>query len=259
MLCAARALSCARDCALRTGLLRPLIASPGRVAARMKRPFVSLASVVPRAPWAACSLQLSRPSAASVLLRCDPTGRRFITQKSRKRPKSYPIPRWKSKKELAKPKKVLRRALPRALPTHASHGERLAALGCPAAHSPPALTAHASFRHLAPCAPQLKSHAGAMKRFRLRADGTWTHAAVGKRHLMAGSRRKVSLKKRKPVVVKLKGFIRKLRALMPYGTSRRRSTQAPRGAVANAKTSYRPPLRKEYTPPGAPLAKEAGN
>ena len=62
-----------------------------------------------------------------------------------------------------------------------------------------------------------KSHKGAKRRFKLRGDGTWTHTAAGKGHLQAGLRRRSTLAKRKPRVVKLKGLIKKLRRLLPYG------------------------------------------
>lgn len=63
-----------------------------------------------------------------------------------------------------------------------------------------------------------KSNRGAKQRFKLRGDGTWTHRAAGKSHLQAGLRRRSTLAKKKPRVVKLKGLIKKLHRLLPYGT-----------------------------------------
>lgn len=65
---------------------------------------------------------------------------------------------------------------------------------------------------------KLKSHKGAKRRFKLRGDGSWTHRAAGKSHLQVGLRRRSILAKRKPRVVKLKGLVKKLRRLLPYGT-----------------------------------------
>mmetsp|Transcript_22630 Transcript_22630/g.37388 ORF Transcript_22630/g.37388 Transcript_22630/m.37388 type:complete len:205 (-) Transcript_22630:257-871(-) len=63
---------------------------------------------------------------------------------------------------------------------------------------------------------KLKTHQGAKKRFRRRADGSFVHGWAGKRHLQVGnSRRRNGLKKRKLKVVTNKGFIKRLRRLLP--------------------------------------------
>ena len=67
---------------------------------------------------------------------------------------------------------------------------------------------------------KLKSHKGALKRFYQRGDGTFMHKACGKKHLQAGtSRRRQTLRKLKHRPVTAKGIIKKLRRLMPYGTT----------------------------------------
>jgi len=67
---------------------------------------------------------------------------------------------------------------------------------------------------------KLKSHKGALKRFYQLADGTFMHKAAGKKHLMAGtsrSRQSSRLMAHRPV--RAKGIIRKLKRLLPYGTT----------------------------------------
>ena len=65
---------------------------------------------------------------------------------------------------------------------------------------------------------KLKTHSGAAKRYKLRADGRFVHWQIGRNHLMAGSSRsRQTLKKRGSVVLKGNGMQRKLRKLMPYG------------------------------------------
>lgn len=65
---------------------------------------------------------------------------------------------------------------------------------------------------------KLKTHSGAGKRYKLRADGRFVHWQIGRNHLMAGSSRsRQSLKKRGSVVLKGNGMQKKLRKLMPYG------------------------------------------
>ena len=67
---------------------------------------------------------------------------------------------------------------------------------------------------------KLKSHKGALKRFYQRSDGTFMHKAAGKNHLMAGaSRRRQTRRLIKHRPVTTKGIIKKLRRLMPYGTT----------------------------------------
>ena len=77
---------------------------------------------------------------------------------------------------------------------------------------------------------KLKSHHGARKRFKMRADGRWTHWRVGRQHLQTGTSSTVRLGKRKPKLVRSKAWQRKLRLLMPYGcrfTRRRVFTPGP--------------------------------
>ena len=67
---------------------------------------------------------------------------------------------------------------------------------------------------------KLKTHQGAMKRFWQKGDGTFMHKAAGKNHLMAGSSRRRQtrrLLKHRPIVSK--GWVKKLRRLMPYGST----------------------------------------
>ena len=67
---------------------------------------------------------------------------------------------------------------------------------------------------------KLKSHKGALKRFYQLKDGTFMHKAAGKNHLMAGaSRRRQTRRLIKHRPVTTKGIIKKLRKLMPYGTT----------------------------------------
>ena len=67
---------------------------------------------------------------------------------------------------------------------------------------------------------KLKSHKGALKRFFRHHDGTWIHKAAGTMHLQANkSRHRQTLRKRRYVVVKTRGIIRKLERLLPYGTT----------------------------------------
>ncbi len=67
---------------------------------------------------------------------------------------------------------------------------------------------------------KLKSHKGALKRFYQLADGTFIHKAIGKKHLQARkSRHRQTLRKRRYRVVKQPGIIRKLKKLLPYGTT----------------------------------------
>uniref|UniRef100_A0A7S2DR38 50S ribosomal protein L35 n=1 Tax=Haptolina brevifila TaxID=156173 RepID=A0A7S2DR38_9EUKA len=67
---------------------------------------------------------------------------------------------------------------------------------------------------------KLKSHKGALKRFFQRSDGTFVHKAAGKKHLMAGaSRRRQSSRLMAYREVLSKGIARRLRRLMPYGTT----------------------------------------
>jgi ribosomal protein L35 len=67
---------------------------------------------------------------------------------------------------------------------------------------------------------KLKSHQGALKRFYQKGDGTFMHKSAGKSHLMAGSSRRrqtYRLLAHRPVTAK--GIIKKLKRLMPYGTT----------------------------------------
>ena len=67
---------------------------------------------------------------------------------------------------------------------------------------------------------KLKSHKGALKRFYQTGDGTFVHKAAGKKHLQAGtSRRRQTLRKKAHRPVLARGIERKLRRLMPYGTT----------------------------------------
>jgi len=67
---------------------------------------------------------------------------------------------------------------------------------------------------------KLKSHKGALKRFYQKGDGTFMHKACGKRHLQAGtSRKRQTLRKMAHRPVTAKGIIKKLKRLMPYGTT----------------------------------------
>jgi ribosomal protein L35 len=67
---------------------------------------------------------------------------------------------------------------------------------------------------------KLKSHRGALKRFYQKADGTFMHKAAGKNHLMAGgSRRRQTYRLLAHRPVTTKGIIKKLKRLMPYGTT----------------------------------------
>ena len=69
---------------------------------------------------------------------------------------------------------------------------------------------------------KLKSHKGALKRFYQTGDGTFMHMVAGKRHMMAGasrSRQTARKLKHKPIVTK--GQIKKLKRLLPYGTTMR--------------------------------------
>lgn len=67
---------------------------------------------------------------------------------------------------------------------------------------------------------KLKSHKGALKRFYQTGHGTFVHKASGKKHLQAGaSRRRQTLRKKAHRPVLAKGIERKLRRLLPYGTT----------------------------------------
>eukprot|EP00962_Isochrysis_galbana_P061159 scaffold36283_cov129-Isochrysis_galbana.AAC.1 len=92
---------------LRAALLRPRV-STSRLAVPIQRQLISFARtcVALRSPWAPLAWQQPRPCAALLLLRCDPSGSRSITNPSRRHPKSYPIPSGKSKKRRATPKKL---------------------------------------------------------------------------------------------------------------------------------------------------------
>lgn len=69
---------------------------------------------------------------------------------------------------------------------------------------------------------KLKSHKGALKRFYQTGDGTFMHKAAGKRHMMCGaSRRRQTRSMIAHRAVTAKGIIRKLKRLMPYGTTMR--------------------------------------
>ena len=89
---------------------------------------------------------------------------------------------------------------------------------------------------------KLKTHSGAGKRYKLRADGRFVHWQIGRNHLMAGSSRsRQTLKKRGSVVLKGNGMQKKLRKLMPYGdkySSKRVRTPvvSPRGSGHKAET-----------------------
>jgi len=73
---------------------------------------------------------------------------------------------------------------------------------------------------------KLKSHKGALKRFYQQGDGTFVHKASGKKHLQAGtSRRRQTLRKMAHRVVAAPGIVKKLRRLMPYGTTLQPSTR----------------------------------
>ena len=67
---------------------------------------------------------------------------------------------------------------------------------------------------------KLKSHMGAKKRFYQLEDGTFMHKAAGKSHLMAGaSRRRQTRRKLAHRPVTAPGIIKKLKRLLPYGTT----------------------------------------
>ena len=73
---------------------------------------------------------------------------------------------------------------------------------------------------------KLKTHKGAMKRFYQRGDGTFMHKASGKKHLQAGtSRRRQTLRKMGHREVVTAGVVKKLRRLMPYGTTTQPQTR----------------------------------
>ena len=77
---------------------------------------------------------------------------------------------------------------------------------------------------------KLKTHKGAMKRFWQKGDGTFMHKAAGKKHLQAGtSRSRQTLRKMAHRPVTTKGIIKKLRRLMPYGST---TMPAPRHTVS---------------------------
>merc|ERR1740130_1717700 len=64
---------------------------------------------------------------------------------------------------------------------------------------------------------KLKSHSGAKKRFKLRADGLFLHGWSGKRHLNVNTPRNTRLRKRGMKAVQSKGMNKILRKLLPYG------------------------------------------
>jgi ribosomal protein L35 len=67
---------------------------------------------------------------------------------------------------------------------------------------------------------KLKSHSGAKKRFKLRADGTFVHGWCGKRHLNVGTHSRARRRKRRMKTVASRAMNRKLRRLLPYAGTR---------------------------------------
>ena len=73
---------------------------------------------------------------------------------------------------------------------------------------------------------KLKTHKGAMKRFYQKGDGTFMHKAAGKKHLQAGtSRRRQTLRKMAHRPVTTRRIIKKLKRLMPYGSTTQPATR----------------------------------
>lgn len=64
---------------------------------------------------------------------------------------------------------------------------------------------------------KLKSHSGAKKRFKLRADGKFMHAWCGKSHLNTGTHSRMRRRKKGMKLVASLGIQRRLRKLLPYG------------------------------------------
>lgn len=101
------------------------------------------------------------------------------------------------------------------------------------AHAPPKrrIAKVEKLQHLWPKKIKLKSHHGALKRFyqldepkmykgKLLPKGTFMHLAMGKNHLQAGSsRRRHTARKKAHRPVTTLGFHKRLKKLMPYGTT----------------------------------------
>lgn len=65
-----------------------------------------------------------------------------------------------------------------------------------------------------------------MKRFYQKGDGTFMHKAAGKKHLQAGtSRRRQTLRKMAHRPVTTRRIIKKLKRLMPYGSTTQPATR----------------------------------
>jgi ribosomal protein L35 len=64
---------------------------------------------------------------------------------------------------------------------------------------------------------KLKSHSGAKKRFKQRADGLFLHGWSGKRHLNVGTHSRARRRKRLMKAVSSPGMNRKLKKLLPWG------------------------------------------